>query len=362
MGYISVASIATFTASILPSDGLTFSNTGLHLTTGMDAVVNSTGWELYNYHQAEPPYSSRRGSTVSRWHLQLYPPVPASWHVLSQSQNLGEPIWASFTLEENKWRSEKFNLCKADAFVFHMLVYSMLPRPILECEAAADAMATETVVGIGGYISFPSRLSGWFQLQLGPSDFQAFAPWATVPLQHKICGFELLGQCLLLQLVTRLLKGFRQHCTFVTSCDNTSNKVAAAKGNCSIGIWNILLQSFRYQLMYDIFQQVHHIPGYRSTAADALSRFGDHDLPTDRHISVDWQSCITPIIFRHARFWHLNHVWSYWGCFEQFALESLLHLLFTDWQAILIYILHLRSDFLRVGVSFRRVYRFLFWA
>ena len=43
MGYIRVASLATFTESILLSDGLTFSNTGPHLRAGMDAVVNITG-------------------------------------------------------------------------------------------------------------------------------------------------------------------------------------------------------------------------------------------------------------------------------------------------------------------------------
>ena len=43
MGYIRVASLATFTESILLSDGLTFSSTGPHRTAGMDAVVNITG-------------------------------------------------------------------------------------------------------------------------------------------------------------------------------------------------------------------------------------------------------------------------------------------------------------------------------
>ena len=39
-------------------------------------------------------------------------------------------------------------------------VYSMLPRPTLTCQAAADAMANDTFVGIGGYVAFPSRVSG----------------------------------------------------------------------------------------------------------------------------------------------------------------------------------------------------------
>ena len=77
------------------------------------------------------------------------------------------------------------------------LVYSMLLRPTLECWAAADAMASDTIVGIGGYIILPSGISGWFQLQLHPSDSQVIAPWATAQLQRNVCAFELLGQCLL---------------------------------------------------------------------------------------------------------------------------------------------------------------------
>ena len=124
------------------------------------------------------------------------------------------------------------------------LVYSMLPRPILVCHAAADAMATETVVGIGGYIIFPSGISGWYQLQLGPSDFQDVAPWATMPL-HNICAFELLGQCLLFATYITPLQGCRQHCTIVIACDSTSGEVAATKGiSSSIGIQKYCLNFF----------------------------------------------------------------------------------------------------------------------
>ena len=178
------------------------------------------------------------------------------------------------------------------------LVYTMLPRPSLECHAAADAMATETVVGVGGYIILPSGISRWYQLQLGPSDFQDIAPWATVPLQRNICAFELPGQCLLLQLTSRLLQGCRQHCTIITACDNASGEVAATKGiSSSIGISSKFLQLFRYQLLYDVFQQVRHIPGYLKTTADALNRFEILAFPqTVRfvwigdHLSFQWHS------------------------------------------------------------------------
>ena len=210
-------------------------------------------------------------------------------------------IWVSISDPHSPWRKMTDEL-RSSSEAWRMLsqstplVYSMLPRPILECHAAVDAMATDTVVGIGGYIIFHSCISGWYQLQLGPSDFQDVAPWAAMPFQRNICVVELLGQCLLLQLMSRLLKGCRQHCTVMTACVNTSGEVAATKGiSSSIGISNIFSDFFRYQLLYDIFQQVQHILGYRNATADALSRFGDHGLPSDRQICVDWRSFATPM-------------------------------------------------------------------
>ena len=176
------------------------------------------------------------------------------------------------------------------------LVYSMLPRPTLVCQAAADAMANDTLVGIGGFVVFPSGLSGWFQIKLQAGDLEGVLPWATIPLQHNICAFELLGQCLLLQLVSKMLCGRRQHCTLVTACDNTASEVAATKGiSGSVGISSILPQFFRYQLLYDIFQQVQHIPGYRNETADALSRFQQHSLDPNHQIDVEWQTFVSPL-------------------------------------------------------------------
>ena len=210
-------------------------------------------------------------------------------------------IWASITDPQSVWRKLNAELKESAESWQRLLsstslVYSMLPRPKLTCQAAADAMANETLVGIGGYVIFPSGISGWYQLQLHAGDFEGIAAWATIPLQHGICAFELLGQCLLLQLVSKMLGGRRQHCTLVTACDNTASEVAATKGiSGSVGISRILPQFFRYQLLYDIFQQVQHIPGYRNHTADALSRFQTHDLNPDHKIDVEWKRFVSPI-------------------------------------------------------------------
>ena len=93
-----------------------------------------------------------------------------------------------------------------------------------------------------------------------------------------------------------MLCGRRQHCTLVTACDNTASEVAATKGiSGSVGISSILPQFFRYQLLYDIFQQVQHIPGYRNETADALSRFQQHSLDPNHQIDVEWQTFVSPL-------------------------------------------------------------------
>ena len=128
--------------------------------------------------------------------------------------------------------------------------------------------------------------------KLQPEDFVA---WASVPLQRNICAFELLGQCLLLQLVSKMLCGRRQHCTLVRACDNTASEVAATKGlSGSVGISSILPQFFRFQLLYDIFQKAQRIPGYRNHTADALSGFQVHDLNPDHQIDVEWTTFVSP--------------------------------------------------------------------
>ena len=100
---------------------------------------------------------------------------------------------------------------------------------------------------------------------------------------------------------------------------------------------------------------------------DALSRFGDHDLPADRPAQssyfVEWIIDYAHHAFHHAiRISRLNHVLSYCEGVTECALESLLHFLFIDWQAILIHKLRIHSVSLRVGVSFGGVYRFFFRA
>ncbi len=209
-------------------------------------------------------------------------------------------IWVSISDPQSPWRKLTVELKIATMAWLRLLastslVYSMLPRPTLTCQAAADAMANDTLVGIGGYVVFPSGVSGWYQIKLQAGDFDGVLSWATIPFQHNICAFELLGQCLLLQLVSKLLGGRRQHCTLVTACDNTASEAAATKGiSSSVGISSILPQFFRYQLLYDIFQQVQHIPGYRNETADALSRFQHHGLGRDHQIEVDWHTFVSP--------------------------------------------------------------------
>ena len=77
-------------------------------------------------------------------------------------------IWVSISDPNSTWRKLTAEL-KCSAAAWKMLLssrslVSMLPRPTLTCQAAADDMANDTLVGIGGYVIFPSGVSGWYQI------------------------------------------------------------------------------------------------------------------------------------------------------------------------------------------------------
>ena len=68
-------------------------------------------------------------------------------------------IWVSIFDPQCTWRklTNAFR-CSAEAWTMLLsstsLVYSMLPRPTLQCQAAADAMANDTLVGLGVDMSY----------------------------------------------------------------------------------------------------------------------------------------------------------------------------------------------------------------
>ena len=113
----------------------------------------------------------------------------SSLQQLRQMSFRSRRIWVSISDPQSAWR--KLNELKGSSEAWQMLlsstslVYSMLPRPTLTCQAAADAMANDTLVGIGGYVVFPSGVSGWYQLKLNAEDFEGIAAWASIPLQHS---------------------------------------------------------------------------------------------------------------------------------------------------------------------------------
>lgn len=210
-------------------------------------------------------------------------------------------VWITVSDPHATWRknSEETRIVLStwkDLLTSTSLCISMLPRPQLQCLAAADAMADATMAGLGGYVKFPSGVSGWFQLKITSSDFPAVATWGQDSLQKHISAFELLAQCLLLQTCFALLKFRRTHCLLLTACDNSASEAAANKGLTSaIGMAAILPQLFRFQQLTDIHQRLQHIQGYRNDLADALSRFKPHALHAEDQVQLQWQHFVTPV-------------------------------------------------------------------
>ena len=98
-------------------------------------------------------------------------------HQLRQMSFRSRRIWISISDPQSLWPKLSVELESATMawqrlLASTSLVYSMLPRPTLVCQAAADAMANDTLVGIGGYVVFPSGISGWFQIKLQACDLE----------------------------------------------------------------------------------------------------------------------------------------------------------------------------------------------
>lgn len=161
---------------------------------------------------------------TSAWH-QLRPLLLPFYRVLHSSPS------SMFAVNSDEWSRILLDVTEdctivlstwADLLASTSLCISRLPRPQLQCMAAADAMADEHVAGLGGYIQFPSGLSGWFQLKITHADFPTGVKWGQDSLQKHISAFELLAQCLLLQTCFALLKFKRTHCLLLTACDNSA--------------------------------------------------------------------------------------------------------------------------------------------
>ena len=158
---------------------------------------------------------------------------------------------------------------------------TLLLAPHFQCEAFADACASSTSAGLGGFVRLPDGACLFFQYTFTQQQLHDLFPWfpADEPPQHYIAAWELLAQCGLLHLLSCLLPPGHPpvHVTF--RCDNSATDSASWKGlSLARGLSSLLRSFFLLQERQFISVHVDHVPGFRNDLADSLSRGYDPSL------------------------------------------------------------------------------------
>ena len=145
--------------------------------------------------------------------------------------------------------------------------------PTLEVEAAADAMASGSEFGIGGYIRM-STGTIWFSEYFNVADFA----FASIPLKSQasndISSYECPAQIALVALLRSRCPGARCRVCLAAFCDNTGAESAAN----SFYSATLPLAAFAQRLALlssfcGIQLDVSHIAGPKNEDADFLSRW-----------------------------------------------------------------------------------------
>ena len=109
---------------------------------------------------------------------------------------------------------------------------SLFYRPLLVCEAFADACADSASAGLGGFVRLPDGRQACFAQTLSASLLSDLFPWFppdTSP-QHCIAVWEMLAQVALLWILSRLLPPGHAPFHVVFRTDNSPSQSAAWKG------------------------------------------------------------------------------------------------------------------------------------
>ena len=100
-------------------------------------------------------------------------------------------------------------------------VRPLVPKPLWQGEAAADACASGSECQIGGFVRTPDGRTYWFSERLTKTDFDSQKIPIASDLQRNTTCFETLAQMALLFLVSRSFPGFRLPLRVQTLSDNT---------------------------------------------------------------------------------------------------------------------------------------------
>ena len=173
---------------------------------------------------------------------------------------------------------------------------SLFRPPRIECHAFADACATPTTAGLGGFVRLPNGSQLFFRNTFSLAELQGLFPWlpSQASAQSFISSWELLAQCALVHLLHMLLgPGHRPvHCIF--RCDNAAAESSSWKGlSMASGLCSVLRSFFLLQQRCRVSVHIDHVPGLVNDVADALSRATDPaklGFRQQEEVHIDWLS------------------------------------------------------------------------
>ena len=158
-----------------------------------------------------------------------------------------------------------------EAWFSHDGLRSLRQRPLLQCYAAADAMAQGDTVGVGGWIVTANSVA-WFSEQYRVAEVRSMWPALQDTAQKYIAKFETLAQLALARPAAHV-----QHGTGLSRCGQASDNAPTEAGldklwSTAEPLGTFLKLAAAWAAKHHVDFQVTHLAGEKNTWADALSR------------------------------------------------------------------------------------------
>ena len=262
---------------------------------GTSFSLNPGAWQLLpkslddSMHFTSSPAGSGipvGGKLLSAKHVELHRKSD-----LQLVQPSGKRVWLRIAAADPRTDKRKLSAASSEFVKFWMRwaicsprMRALRPLPCATPVAvAADAMASGSCVGIGGFAQL--SVSGpvfWFSESFEVQEFLDLGLQMQLQAQRDITSYEILAQHALLMLVSTLLPAGRLAVHLPTLSDNTGSESSVNKLFSTVYPICMFLQRIAsLSALSGIILEVAHIPGVANDEADMLSRWdGRSQLPT----------------------------------------------------------------------------------
>ncbi|CAE7767751.1 unnamed protein product [Symbiodinium sp. CCMP2592] len=234
----------------------------------------------------------------------------AGSHVLL-SQHSGSSVWSHasviFLLQQMGadaifWDPQRFG-CNFDGFGhvkarFDPPFANQDGAGIYSVEAFADARADGELIGIGGFIAFPSGAYIWFSQAWQLSDLSVLSLELRRPAHKDIACYETLAQIALVHAYRSVFPSGRVAVRLPSFSDNASTEALGAK--LYTAKWPLGAFAQKLSLISaasGIELDISHIAGEKNDDADLLSRWNQTDSLPDKWRKEDRVDCSLKFIW-----------------------------------------------------------------